>query len=81
MPGDEAQETNEPHPQWKPEYKSDHVYLHVIPRDRAKGALNISPFAIKLEFWLRINNIPFEVLIHFHHVGSGQSAVLCIPFI
>ncbi|WAQ98245.1 FAXC-like protein [Mya arenaria] len=76
MSGAEDTSPNEPHPQWKPEYKRDHVYLHVIPRDRAKGALNISPFAIKLEFWLRINKIPFETIDSEQFSSKKQS-----PFI
>lgn len=50
-------------PKWKEEYKKDVVYLHVIPRSRARGVVNISPYAIKLELWLRINEIPYEVRI------------------
>ena len=46
---------------WKPEYKKDIVYLYVWPRSHATNFVNISPFALKLELWLRINDIPFEV--------------------
>lgn len=53
--------SEETHALWKDEYKKDFVYLHVIPRSRARGVVNISPYAIKLELWLRINDIPFEV--------------------
>ena len=49
------------HPKWKDEFKKDVVYLHVIPRSRARDVVNISPYAIKLELWLRMNNIPFQV--------------------
>lgn len=49
------------HPLWKDEYKHDVVYLHVLPRSLAKDVVNLSPYALKLELWLRINNIPFEV--------------------
>ena len=47
---------------WKPEYKQDVVYLFVWPRSYATNFVNISPYALKLELWLRINNIPFEVI-------------------
>ena len=47
---------------WKPEYEKDVVYLHVISRSMAGSIVNLSPFALKLETWLRINKIPFEVI-------------------
>ena len=47
---------------WKPDYKNDVVYLHVLPRSYAGSTANISPFALKVETWLRINNIPFQVI-------------------
>ena len=50
-------------PRWKSEYKENVVYLHVFSRSTAGGVVNISPFAIKFELWLRINEIPFEVHI------------------
>lgn len=46
---------------WNPEWKKNVVYLHVFPRKMARGVPNFSPFAVKLETWLRINKIPFEV--------------------
>ena len=46
---------------WKPEYKKDVVYLFVWPRSYAGSVVNISPFALKLELFLRISGIPFEV--------------------
>ncbi|XP_060073919.1 failed axon connections homolog [Ylistrum balloti] len=45
---------------WKPEWKRDVVYLHVFPRTMAKCVPNISPFAMKLEMWLRMNNVPYQ---------------------
>ncbi|XP_053400803.1 failed axon connections-like [Mercenaria mercenaria] len=63
-------------PKWKEEYKKDVVYLHVIPRSRARDVVNISPFAIKLELWLRINEIPFETIDCQGFSKKGQS-----PFI
>ena len=47
---------------WKPEYKNDVVYLHVLPRSIAGSVVNISPFALKVETWMRINKIPFQVI-------------------
>ena len=47
---------------WKPDYKNDVVYLHVLPRSYAGSIANISPFALKVETWLRITNIPFQVI-------------------
>ena len=47
---------------WKQDYKNDVVYLHVISRSMAGSIVNLSPFALKLETWLRINKIPFEVI-------------------
>ncbi|XP_060554696.1 failed axon connections homolog [Ruditapes philippinarum] len=61
---------------WKEEFKKDVVYLHVIPRSRARDVVNISPYAIKLELWLRINNIPFETIDCQAFSKKGQS-----PFI
>ena len=46
---------------WKPEYRKDVVYLHVLSRSLAGSIVNLSPFALKLETWLRINKIPFQV--------------------
>ena len=50
---------------WKQEYRNDVVYLHVISRSMAGSIVNLSPFALKLEAWLRINKIPFEVISDF----------------
>ncbi|KAH3781477.1 failed axon connections-like isoform X2 [Dreissena polymorpha] len=47
---------------WKSDYKRDVVYLHVLSRTRSRGVVNISPFAIKLELFLRINGIPFQTV-------------------
>ncbi|CAC5377003.1 unnamed protein product [Mytilus coruscus] len=61
---------------WKPEWKQDVVYLHVFPRIMSKGVPNFSPFAVKLETWLRISKIAFEVVDHMGMSTKGQS-----PFI
>lgn len=61
---------------WRPEWKRDVVYLHVFPREMARGVPNISPFAMKLEMWLRMTNIPYEVVDHVGFSRKVQS-----PFI
>ena len=53
----------EGHPLWKDGYKNDFVYLHVLPRSLAQHVVNLSPYALKLEMWFRVNNIPFEVYV------------------
>ena len=42
-------------------YERDVVYLHILPRDMGKSVPNTSPFAIKVEMWLRIHNIKHQV--------------------
>lgn len=61
------------HPKWKDDYKNDVVYLHVIPRTIARSVVNTSPYAIKLELWLRINQIPFETIDSSDFSRKGQS--------
>lgn len=61
---------------WRQEWKKDVVYLHVFPRNMAKSVPNMSPYAMKLETWLRINNIPYEIVDFFGMSSKGQS-----PFI
>lgn len=61
---------------WNPEWKKNVVYLHVFPRKMARGVPNFSPFAVKLETWLRINKIPFEIVDFLGMSKKGQS-----PFI
>ncbi|KAJ8310452.1 hypothetical protein KUTeg_012317 [Tegillarca granosa] len=61
---------------WREEWKKDVVYLHVFPRNLAKSVPNMSPYAMKLETWLRINNIPYEIVDFFGMSSKGQS-----PFI
>ncbi|XP_021372155.1 failed axon connections-like isoform X2 [Mizuhopecten yessoensis] len=62
--------------QWKSEWKTDVVYLHVFPRAMAKCVPNISPFAMKLETWLRMNDISYEIIDHMGFSSKKQS-----PFI
>ena len=37
------------------------VYLHMFPRSVARQVVNLSPFAVKLETWLRLRKLPYEV--------------------
>ncbi|KAL4229663.1 hypothetical protein ACF0H5_010051 [Mactra antiquata] len=69
-------EEKQKHPLWKEDYKENFVYLHVIPRSRARGVVNISPYAIKLELWMRINNIPYNTIDSNDFSSKKQS-----PFI
>lgn len=43
-------------------YKDDVIYLHMFPREMTKGVVNLSPYAIKLECWFRLNKVPYEVV-------------------
>jgi len=38
------------------------VYLYMFPRKYTRQMLNLSPFAIKLETWLRLKKIPHKVV-------------------
>lgn len=42
-------------------YKDGVLYLHMFPRQVTKGVVNLSPFAMKVETWLRMQGIPYEV--------------------
>ncbi len=37
------------------------LYLHVFPRRIAKKVVNLSPYVVKLETWLRMKGMPYEV--------------------
>ncbi|KAJ8304573.1 hypothetical protein KUTeg_018156 [Tegillarca granosa] len=63
---------------WNPEWKKDVVYLHVRPRQFAKHIPNLSPFAMKMETWFRINNIKHEVIDYFGVSSKGQSPFIMI---
>jgi len=51
-------------------YEKDLVYLHAFPRASAKQVPNISPFAIKLETWLRVHKLKYKVCICFSKFRS-----------
>lgn len=58
-------------------YEKDLVYLHQFPRANAKQVPNLSPFAIKLETWLRLQKLKYKVVETFKF--STQKSQ--IPFI
>ncbi|KAK3096269.1 hypothetical protein FSP39_025147 [Pinctada imbricata] len=64
------------HPKWKEGWLRDVVYLHVFPRQLTKCIPNLSPFAMKLETWLIIHDIKYELIDHMGFSSKGQS-----PFI
>ena len=43
------------------EFDKDKFYLHIFPRSCTKQVLNLSPFAVKVETWLRLKKIKYEV--------------------
>ena len=43
------------------EYKDDLVYIHIFPRRLALHTPNLSPYAVKLETWLRLKKIQHQV--------------------
>lgn len=58
------------------DYERDLVYLHQFPRWIAKQVPNMSPFALKLETWLRLRKIKYKVVPTLKWSNKGQS-----PFI
>jgi len=44
------------------DWKEGVVYLYMFPRRWTRQMLNLSPFAIKLESWLRMRSIPYQVV-------------------
>ena len=42
-------------------YEKDLIYLHTFPRACGKQVPNISPYAIKLETWLRLRKLKYKV--------------------
>lgn len=47
------------------DYEKDMIYLHMFPRKYTKKVPNLSPFAIKIEAWLRLHNIKYKVNINY----------------
>lgn len=42
-------------------YKPGVLYVHVFPRKLTKKVINLSPYGVKLETWLRMYNVEYEV--------------------
>ena len=45
-----------------PGYDKQKFYLHICPRSCTKQVPNLSPFAVKVETWLRMKKIQYEVI-------------------
>lgn len=43
-------------------YKDGVAYIHMFPRSFTKKVVNLSPYAIKVETWCRMNNVPYEIV-------------------
>jgi len=63
-----------PRPLQKPDWVKDTVYLCQFPL--VPNVRTISPFALKLETWLRMTGIPYENLFTLKYGSKGQ-----IPYI
>jgi len=46
----------------KSQNKDGIIYLHLFPRSICRQHLNMSPFAIKLESWMRLKKIPYKTI-------------------
>ncbi|KAI0235409.1 Failed axon connections protein [Lamellibrachia satsuma] len=57
-------------------YEKDLIYLHTFPRACCKQVPNLSPYAIKLETWLRLHKLKYKVVETYQFSKKGQ-----IPFI
>ena len=53
------------------ECEKDIIYVFVFPRKWTRQMINLSPFAVKLESWLRLKKLPYKVsqwvLVAFYH--------------
>jgi len=58
------------------EWKADHIYLVQFPR--CGSIISTSPFAIKLETWLRFTGLPYTNISNDFTIGSAKGQ---IPFI
>ena len=50
--------------------EKDVVYMYTFPRSISKGVPNMSPYALKLETWLRVHGIKYEVCSHNSSVSD-----------
>ena len=50
----------------KNDFKSNTVYVFAFPRKFARQLLNLSPFVIKLESWLRLKGVKYEVSVKLY---------------
>ncbi|KAI6171169.1 hypothetical protein M3Y97_01070000 [Aphelenchoides bicaudatus] len=58
------------------DWKADHIYLVQFPR--CGSIISTSPFAIKLETWLRFTGLPYTNISNEFTIGSAKGQ---IPFI
>lgn len=42
-------------------YKPKTIYLHILPRGLVNNIPNLTPFVLKVETWLRLHGIEYEV--------------------
>ncbi len=58
-------------------HEKDVVYLYMFPRAIYKGAPNVSPYSVKVETWLRMNNIKYEASAsRLNFVAEGGTIAL-----
>ena len=43
------------------EYENDVIYVFEFPRKWTRQMINLSPFAVKLESWLRMKKVNYKV--------------------
>ena len=51
-------------------YEPGVLYFHTFPRSTTRQLLNLSPFGIKVETWLRLHKIPHEVIFNKNPIFS-----------
>ena len=61
------------------EHKEGIVYLYAFPRCITKQMVNLSPFAIKLESWLRLKKIKYQVSISMFHTSVPWRQIRFLP--
>ena len=52
--------------------KPDTFYLYIFPRKFHAYIPNMSPFGMKVETWLRLNNVKYEVSVDRREVSCMQ---------